>query len=86
MLTALMVVFTYQYKFVLGPALIIFLAVTLAMSLKYPTSKSKISGLLTVMGFIEVGATWSVAFFLGVFHWSSHCNYRRLARLFCAIC
>jgi hypothetical protein len=66
MLTSLLVAFNYQYKLVFGPAFIIFLAVALAILLKYPVSKGKISRLLIAAGIIEAAATMLVAFTFGV--------------------
>jgi len=66
MLTALLVAFNYQYKLILGPALIIFLAVTLALALKYPLARTKISGVLLLVGLVELMGTAFVAFTFGI--------------------
>ena len=65
MLTPLMVIYEYPYKLVLGPSLVIFLAINLALLLKYPSLKSKISGILILIGLAEALATMSLAFLWG---------------------
>jgi hypothetical protein len=67
MLTALMVAYNYPYKLVLGPALVMFLVITLALLLKYPSLKSKLSVFLIATGLVELAATMSVAFIWGFF-------------------
>lgn len=66
MLTAILVAFNYQYKLILGPALIIFLAVTLALALKYPSARTKIRGVLLLAGAVELVVNAFVFFSFGV--------------------
>jgi hypothetical protein len=40
-MTTLLVAYQYPYKFILGPALIIILAITIALLMKYPSSKTR---------------------------------------------
>ena len=65
MLTPLMVIYEYPYKLVLGPFLVILLAINLALLMKYPSLKSKISGVLILIGLAEALATMSLAFLWG---------------------
>jgi hypothetical protein len=66
MLTSLAVAFNYQYKLILGPALLIFLAAPMAIILMFPTSKGKIGYLLIATGIIEAAETMLLAFTWGV--------------------
>ena len=67
MFTPMMIAYQYPYKFILGPALIIILAVIIALLVKYPSSKKKIGGVLVLAGICEALATLLLAFVLGIF-------------------
>lgn len=67
MTTLMLVAYQYPYKFILGPALIIVLAVIMALLVKYPSSKKKIGGVLVLVGICETLATLPIAFLWGFF-------------------
>jgi hypothetical protein len=61
------VAYQYPYKFILGPALIIVLAVIMVLLVKYPSSKNKIGNILVLAGICEALATLPLAFLWGFF-------------------
>jgi hypothetical protein len=67
MLAPFMIANQYPYQLILGPALIIILAVLLALLVKYPSSKTAIGGAMIFLGAGEVMATLPVAFLWGFF-------------------
>jgi hypothetical protein len=65
MVTSLLVAYQYPYNLIFGPAFVMFLVVGIALLLKYPAWKQKISLLLIAFGVIEVPLALAVAFIFG---------------------
>jgi hypothetical protein len=63
----MMVAAYYPYSLILGPALIIVLAIALALLVKYPSSRGKIGAFLVLLGIAEVYTALHMAFYLGFF-------------------
>ncbi len=65
MLAIAAVAYVYPFKLYVGPALVITLAVSLALLVRFPALKGKVGATLIVLGVIEAYGTFSLAFLEG---------------------